>query len=72
MPNCRFSIRCKLLIGILPVLALLGFITTALVSAYVRTSFKTDLEKQQFTLASLMAQKLDDQFESYQKTIVSF
>ena len=71
MSSCQFSIRCKLLMGILPVLALLGFITTALVSAYVRTSFKTDLEKQQFTLASLMAQKLDDQFESYQKTMVS-
>lgn len=72
MPKCQFSIRCKLLMGILPILALLGFITTALVSAYVRTSFKSDLQKQQFTLVSLMAQKLDDQFESYQKTIVSF
>lgn len=72
MPNCRLSIRCKLLMGILPLLALLGFITTALVSAYVRTSFKSDLEKQQFTLVSLMAQKLDDQFENHQKMLAGF
>lgn len=72
MPRHHLSIKFKLLLAIIPILALLGFVTTALVSAYVRSSFRHDLEKQQFTLVTLMAQKLDDQFGSYQKTLASF
>jgi diguanylate cyclase (GGDEF)-like protein/PAS domain S-box-containing protein len=72
MPRHHLSIKFKLLLAIIPILALLGFVTTALVSAYVRSSFIHDLEKQQFTLVTLMAQKLDDQFGAYQKTLASF
>ncbi|QOX78955.1 PAS domain S-box protein [Trichlorobacter lovleyi] len=72
MQRHRLSIKLKLLLAILPILAALGFLTTIFVSSYIQHSFQLDLEKQQLTLVSLMAQKLDDQFASYQKTIVSF
>ncbi len=57
MQRHRLSIKLKLLLAILPILAALGFLTTIFVSSYIQHSFQHDLERQQLTLVSLMAQK---------------
>lgn len=66
------SIRIKLLLAIIPILALFGVIATALTTSYLHHSFRSDLEQQQFTLVTLTARKLDDQFAAYQQTLISF
>jgi two-component system NtrC family sensor kinase len=72
MIRALYSLKSKLLIAVLPFLAILTVLTVWLVSAYVRDSVRADLQQQQTTLVTLMARKLDDQFAGYQKTIASF
>ncbi len=65
------TIRAKLILTVLPLLTILAIITVLLVTAYFKESTKAALEQQQLTLVALMASKLDDQFDSYRKVIVS-
>jgi sensor domain CHASE-containing protein len=44
------SIRTKLLLVIIPALALSGFFAIALITSYLHDSFKSDLEQQQYIL----------------------
>ena len=65
------TLKTKLLLSVLPAVTVLAVITVLVLTTYFRWSTQTTVEKQQFTLATLMASKLDDQFDSYRKVIVS-
>lgn len=66
------SIRTKLMLSILPAIAVLTIITVLILTSYFRWSTRNAIERQQYSLATLMANKLDDQFELYRKTTISF
>lgn len=66
------TIKFKLLAAIIPAFALFGFITVGLVSNSVQSSFRKDLERNQLNLVTLIASKLDDQLESYHKSLIGF
>lgn len=65
------TLKTKLLLSVLPAVTVLAVITVLVLTTYFRWSTQAAVEKQQFTLATLMASKLDDQFDSYRKVIVS-
>lgn len=65
------TIKIKLLLSVLPAVTLLAVIIVLLLTSYFRWSTKAAVEKQQYTLATLMASKLDDQFSIYRNTVIS-
>ena len=67
----HLTIRTKLLVSIIPAVSVLAAITVMLLTTYFKASTKAAVEKQQYTLATLMASKLDDQLDLYRKAIVS-
>lgn len=67
----HLTIRTKLLLSIVPAVSVLAVITVMLLTSYFKASTRAAVEKQQYTLATLMANKLDDQLDLYRKTIVS-
>lgn len=72
MAQRRTTIKAKLLLAVLPATTILAIITVLLLTAYFRSSTKQTIEKQQYSLVSLVADKLDDQFDIYSKAILSF
>ncbi len=65
------SIKTKLLLAVLPLVTVLAIVTVLLLSAYFKWSTRATIEKQQYTLVSLMAGKLDDQFALYRKAAIT-
>lgn len=72
MAQRQETIKAKLLLAVLPAVTALAIITVLLLVSYFKASTKETVEKQQYSLVTLVAGKLDDQFDIYRNAIQSF
>lgn len=67
----RRKLTYKLLVGVIPVISVMAVITLFALTGYFKHAFQSMIEAYQFNLASRTAEKLEDQLETLQKTVIS-